>query len=119
MEIFVFIRVGGSKERMAVKLLDASGTSLAVRLLHFDAGKARSHLAKDQHALWAVIEASFGTFEPFNMIVRDLLSDAKLDATSTKKPPTRAQSWAQVAPAAPNSSSKCGEAHGWTVTEVR
>ena len=82
MEIFTFVKMGGKNESMVIKLLDETDASLATRLIHFDAGQARCYLAKDRHGLWAVIESSFGTFKPFNKIVRGILSE-KLKA----KPP--------------------------------
>ena len=33
-------------------------------------GKAKCFLSKDRHKLWAVIEASFGDFVPFNKMPR-------------------------------------------------
>jgi hypothetical protein len=71
MEIFVFVRMGGTRDAMVVKLLDATG-SLATCLTEFDAGKAKCFLDGDRQRLWAVIEASFGTFDPFNKIVRGI-----------------------------------------------
>ena len=76
MEIFVFIRTGG--KRISVKLLDESDSALAARLVHFDAAKAECFLDRDKQRLWAVIEAAFGNFAPFNKIVRGLVAE-KLD----------------------------------------
>jgi len=39
---------------------------------NFDAGKAETFDPNDRERLIAVIEASFGTLEPFNEIVRDV-----------------------------------------------
>lgn len=66
--------MGGKHESMVVKLLDRSDVALATRLLHFDAGKAECFKNSDKERLWAVIEAPFGTFGPFNKIVRGLLA---------------------------------------------
>ena len=52
-----------------MKLL-GEAAKLETRLTRFDAGKAHCFLDDDRQRLWAVIEASFGTFEPFNKIVR-------------------------------------------------
>ena len=41
-------------------------------LLNFDAGKAETFDPNDRERLMAVIEAAFGTFDPFNKIVRDI-----------------------------------------------
>ena len=82
MEIFVFVRMGGKHEDMLIRLLD-NDEALATRLQNFDAGKAKCYLSKDRHKLWAVIEASFGDFIPFNKIVRDIFT-VQLNA---EKPP--------------------------------
>ena len=74
MEMFVFLRMGGQRERMVIHLLHA-GDDLPRMLAQFDAGKARCFLDGDRHKLWAVIEAAFGTFTPFNALVRALLAD--------------------------------------------
>ena len=75
MEIFTFVQMRGKKDDMVIMLLDKSDADVTVRLMAFDAGKARCYLAQDRHALLAVIEAAFGTFEPLNKIVRGLLSE--------------------------------------------
>ena len=41
----------------------------------FDAGKARCFLDQDRQRLLAVIEASFGTFAPFNKLVRGMFEE--------------------------------------------
>jgi hypothetical protein len=74
MEIFVFVRMGGNtKQDMVVRLL--SGTDNFQKLLNFDAGTALCFDLNDRERLWAVIETAFGTFDPFNKIVRDMLTD--------------------------------------------
>jgi hypothetical protein len=70
MEIFIFVRMGGEHENMVVRLLSGA-TDLAPALLKFDAGKAKTFDPNDKERLWAVIEAAFGTFHPFNKIVRE------------------------------------------------
>lgn len=73
MELFVFIQVGGTRESIALKLLDGSA-ELAASLLRFDAKKATCFLDQDRQHLCAVIEASFGTFAPFNTAVRRIFA---------------------------------------------
>ena len=79
-ELFVFIRMGGSKADMDVKLLAAGDPEAMERirrqLMCFDAGRAICTLIGDRQRLLAAIESSFGTSAPFNKLVRDLLSDA-------------------------------------------
>jgi hypothetical protein len=74
MEIFVFVRMGGKQSDMVVRLLSGT-TDLAPALLKFDAGKAETFDPNDRERLWAVIEASFGTFDPFNKVVRDMFGE--------------------------------------------
>ena len=83
MELFVFVRMGG--KHIVVELLSEGGADvLSTRMAHFDAGKAQCFLDGDKQKLWAVIEASFGTFEPFNKIVRDIFAE-QLGTTAMKK----------------------------------
>ena len=57
---------------MSVKLLGETA-KLETRLTKFDAGEARCFLDDDRQRLWAVIESSFGTFQPFNKLVRQIM----------------------------------------------
>jgi hypothetical protein len=77
MELFIFIRMVGATDEVVVKLVGSTSTllardTLARSLANFDAAQAKCFLAGDRHRLLAVIEASFGTFEPFNKMVRDI-----------------------------------------------
>ena len=76
MEVFIFLRMGGEREAMEVMLLDESAdAALASRLAKFDAAKAKCFHDSDKQRLWAVIEASYGTFGPFNKLVRGLIAE--------------------------------------------
>ena len=70
----MYLRMGGRTEDVVVRLLDDSA-DLPRILSMFDAAKARCFLASDQHKLLAVIESAFGTFGPFNKIVRGVFTD--------------------------------------------
>ena len=63
---------------------------LARALLKFDAGKAKTFDPNDRERLWAVIEAAFGTFDPFNKIVRKMfdkkLQNLKLEPAAATTP---------------------------------
>ena len=74
-ELFVWLRVGGSKERIKVAHL-GSGTETAALFASFDATKARCFKPKDRQHLLAVIEAGFGDCVPFNKCVKELFADA-------------------------------------------
>ena len=69
MEMFVFVKMGGELER-AIILPLSDDANLLNLLEHFDAGRAQCYLRSDRHRLLATIEASFGTYHPFNEIVR-------------------------------------------------
>ena len=69
MELFIFLRMGGQHDDIDVRLFEG-GDSLVRQLQRFDAAEARCFLNRDRQRLWAVIEASFGTFAPFNKRVR-------------------------------------------------
>ena len=75
MELYVFVHVGGGREAIDVRPLEGS-ESLANSLRTFDAAKAKCFLDTDRQRLWAVIETSFGTFTPFNEIVRGIFAGA-------------------------------------------
>ena len=73
-EVFTFVQMGGQHENMPVKPLDDDDDTYS-KLSRFDAGKAQCFLPKDRDKLLAVIEASFGTFQPFNTIVRGIFRE--------------------------------------------
>jgi len=74
MEIFVFVQMGGERER-AVILPLTDDPDLLGKLVRFNAGEAQCFLPGDRHKLLATIESSFGTFHPFNKIVRSIFQD--------------------------------------------
>ena len=82
MEIFVFMKMGGERGSLRVKLLDETA-GLAARLASFDAGKAQTFLDRDRQRLWATIEATFGTFDNFNRLVRVLIARGLETDTAT------------------------------------
>jgi hypothetical protein len=100
-ELFVFVQLGRNvKEDMIVKLLppkdetpeqrearlsdtpDLQNQNQTADLVKFDAGKAETFDPNDRQRLLAVIEASFGTFDPFNKIIRATYPTAKLEASA-------------------------------------
>ena len=68
LELFVFLRIGGTHGRLHVYSL--GGEEVERALLSFDALKAKCFLRSDRERLLAVIEASFGDCKPFNKLVR-------------------------------------------------
>jgi hypothetical protein len=69
----------GSIYRLGEKLLQ---NKTAEGLLKFDASTAETFDPNDRQRLLAVIEASFGTFTPFNKIIRATYPTAKLKASA-------------------------------------
>ena len=63
---------------MIVKLLNVSDKEN--KIADFDASTAETFDPNDRQRLLAVIEASFGTFNPFNKIIRATYPTAKLEA---------------------------------------
>ncbi len=78
MELFTYVKMGGRSEQMIITPLDDS-PELQRSLSRFDAGKSQCFLEVDRQKLLAVIEASFGTFMPFNRVVRGIVADKLAD----------------------------------------
>ena len=77
--------MGGQRSDILVFLLDDATTDLTTSLAEFDASKAQCYLDRDRQGLLAVIEASFGTFAPFNKLVRGIFLTQTV-ATSIELP---------------------------------
>ena len=71
MELFVFLRMGGTREQTVVYQLEPGAYAT---LASFDAAQAQCYLPKDRQHLLAVIEAGMGDFVPFNRVVRGMLT---------------------------------------------
>ena len=69
------LKMGGARESMVVRLLDEQHR-FHQQLAAFNAACARCYHDSDRQRLLAVIEAAFGTFEPFNEIVRNVFAEA-------------------------------------------
>ena len=103
MEIFTFMRMGGTRERIEVKMIThkdhtdpaAAKKALKKQFATFDAAKAECFLSEDKHRLLAVVEAGFGDFKVFNKRVSEILVKEEEAAPSTAKV------GAKVAPAPP------------------
>jgi hypothetical protein len=75
--------MGGKRESMLVKPLDETA-DLVFNLEHFDAAKAQCFLASDRQKLFGIIESAFGTFAPFNKIVRGIFREAVHESQQTR-----------------------------------
>ena len=85
MELFTFVRMGGSRDRIVLKSLGSSDVDFG----HFEAGKAQCFLPRDRDRMLGVIEATFGELRPFNQVVRGLLTDDTSDkANEDRRKPT-------------------------------
>ena len=76
--------MGGQHDDIRVFLLDDATADLTTGLAKFDAGKAKCYLDKDRQGLLAVIESSFGTFAPFNKLVRGIFREAARQSQQSK-----------------------------------
>lgn len=81
LEIFTFLRMGGSVERIEVLFIAdprkdpaQAQAELTATFENFDAAKAECFLPKDRERLLAVIEAGFGDVREFNKIVRRIFA---------------------------------------------
>ena len=104
-ELFVFLRMGGERERLRVYELDASAASdkagAHASVLAFDASRAQCFLPRDRHHLLGVIESGFGDCEPFNHIVRAIFCDALgIEAKAGKEQKSWSLSRRGIGPAA-------------------
>lgn len=85
--------MGGAQSDIIVKLLEENA-DLERLLAKFDASKSRCFLNRDRQNLLAVIEAGFGTFTPFNKLVRQVFAN-KL-ATGDASPSSEGQPLAEA-----------------------
>jgi hypothetical protein len=69
MELFTFIRVGGTRDRIFLAELS---TDVGAALARISATKAACTVAGDRQRLLAVIETGFGDLRPFNRVVRGM-----------------------------------------------
>ena len=70
LELFTFLRSGGSYSRIDVRPLDLDAAE-AVAL--FDIRRANCFLSADRHALLAIVESSYGSFTLFNDACKKIL----------------------------------------------
>ena len=101
MEIFTFMRMGGTRERIEVKMIThkdhthpaAAKKELKKQFATFDAAKAECFLPKDKHRLLAVVEAGFGDFKEFNQHVRSIFDDRLQKTAKMLVPKAHFQPW--------------------------
>ena len=100
MELFTFLQMGGSSERITVRELHEGARS---ELAAFDASKASCFLRKDKHKLLAVIEEGFGDLRPFNRVVRTILAERVGKRSVTLQAEAAPSRSPKVAPEPPSS----------------
>ena len=81
-ELFVFLRMGGEKER--IRVLELGGVDVRVALNRFDAAHAKCFLVEDQERLLAIVEAGFGSLAPFSALIRGIFRDARATHLESK-----------------------------------
>ena len=99
MEIFTFLRMGGTRERIEVKMIThkdhthpaAAKKELKKQFATFDAAKAECFLPKDKHRLLAGVEAVFGDCKVFNQRVRSVFDDRLQETAKTLAPKAHVQ----------------------------
>ena len=74
-ELFVFLRMGGEKER--IRVLELGGVDVRVALNRFDAAHAKCFLKDDEERLLSIVEAGFGSLAPFSALIRGIFRDAR------------------------------------------
>lgn len=85
LELFVFVRMGGNKDDIELRLVlppsedetarAAEKASILTSMAKFDTVKAKCQVKADRQRILAVIEASFGTTLPFSKKVRSIFAD--------------------------------------------
>ena len=81
-ELFVFLRMGGEKER--IRVLELGGVDVRGALNRFDAAHAKCFLVEDQERLLAIVEAGFGSLAPFSALIRGIFRDARATHLESK-----------------------------------
>ena len=74
-ELFVFLKMGGERER--IRVMELGGVDVRVALNRFRAQEAKCFLKEDQERLLAVVESGFGSLQPFNILIRSIFIDAR------------------------------------------
>ena len=74
-ELFVFLKMGGERER--IRVMELGGVDVRVALNRFRAQEAKCFLKEDQERLLAVVESGFGSLQPFNILIRSIFVDAR------------------------------------------
>ena len=69
---------------MLIKILDKNDRQIFRQLKEFNAANARCFLDDDRQRLLAVIETGFGSFKPFNAVVRGIFEHQR-KLSETKK----------------------------------
>jgi hypothetical protein len=82
LELFTFVRSGGSLEAVVLKPLRPDAAESAIKQL--DISKADCYVRADKQRILAIVEASFGSSIQFNASCRQILA-AKLDGGGASK----------------------------------
>ena len=77
LELFVYVQMGGDRERIRVQLLSDDARA---GLTTVSAARARCFEPRETQRLLAVIESAFGTVHPFDELLRHLESPLNPDA---------------------------------------
>ena len=82
MELFTFLKMGGSRDRIVLKRPDQMQGTKKNLLEGFDAKRAKCYLPEDRQRLLGVIEAGCGSLDAFNIIVNKNMGEGGNDVMS-------------------------------------
>ena len=88
LEIFTFVRSGGTVDSILLKPLDVGEAREAITT--FDIAQADCYVRGDKQRIRAIVESCYGSFSPFNATCRAILQ-AKLGLKATAKSPKKYQ----------------------------
>lgn len=74
-EVFTFLKMGGSIERVTMKVISLAEREVWCRFDQFEVQKATCFKADERQKLLAALESGFGSFEAFNSLVSNMFKD--------------------------------------------
>lgn len=87
LELFTFVRSGGSLDAVVLKPLKLESAESAIKDL--DISKADCFQRQDKQRILAIVEANFGSSMQFNLSCRQILSSKLAATTGTSSTPKK------------------------------
>ena len=73
MEVFIFLKMGGSIQRITIVPIDVADSTEARKLFaDADVSKCKCFLEEDRQRLLGIVERGFGDFDTFNQMIRQM-----------------------------------------------